>query len=477
MEKLNPKIVAVAKWLLKTGADAVDVFETEDQFRLSGSLVFEGFSQWMEEGWHLLEACGALKMSSLRLDGKGRTREDLPDLRQRKEPREGEWRFSLNKASWLQSFEPPFTTLVFFREDALIPWLKGLDPFSIYPEAKRIRIYCPFFEDSMGGNGFQLMGSKGPEDLAWPGLEMPTETEVREEVLITRSKVLIRPQLFQIRSWKAEGHPINALLAHPMYRVLAASLAREFEGPEKVVFRGELVKRTYSIPGPEEGGSVDLSLLSALEHAVHWAYEKNASTRLALLSDRLTIEMEQEKSLLQNLTNHLASALAKAKEDYIQVVRDRKTKYYKELGELVKDIQGQAARYGEKIRSLTNSMLRDLLGAGIIFVFENFRENEEPSGIFTPSLLLWLAGVYILASYLVQFYINKKDLEFSDGELNYWQKSTSTALSPKKIEEQIEKVLAPRKAHYQFVNTAVGIIYALMAVGCFAAAILIQSRY
>ncbi len=466
MEKLNPKIVAVSKWLLKTGADEVDVFETEDQFRLSGSRVFAGFSQWMEEGWHVLEASGALKMSSFRLDGKGRTREDLPDLRQRKEPREGDWRFSLNKASWLQSLEPPSTTLVFFGEDALIRWQMDMDPFSVFPEAARIRIYCPFFEDSMGGNGFQLIGSHGPEDPAWPGLEMPTETEVREEVLITRSKVLIRPQLFQIMSWKPEGHPINALLAHPMYRVLAASLAREFEGPEKVVFRGELVKRTYSLPGPQPAGeSVDPSPLSDLEHAVHWVYDKNASTRMTLLSDRLTIEMEQEQPLLQNLKSHLASALSKAKEDYIQVVRDRKTKYYKELGDLVKDIQGQAARYGEKIRSLTNNLLRDLLGSFILVVFDVVIKSQDKDLPPNPWVLL-LIGIYFLVSFFIQSYVNGKDLRFSDEELEYWQRSTRTALDQKKIKQKIDQVLNPRKAHYRLVNMLVGVFYGLITLVC-----------
>jgi len=464
MEKLNSKITSVRNWILKASKDEMDVSETMDQLRLSGSRISQGFSQWMEEGFDALGEAGALEMSSFQIDGKERKESDLPDLKKRRELREGEWRFSLNKGSWIKSFGMPDSSLVFFQESSLLKWLSDLDPFTVFPQAKRIRLYCPFFENSFGGNGFQLIGAKGPVDPVWMGLELPIEKDVREEVLITRSRILIRPALFQVVTWGPEGHAVNALLARNMFFTLVASLAREFEGPDKAVFRGELVKREYPLHGPDEERT-ERSLLVVLESTVHWVYDKTPSTRLALLADRLTIEMAQEKSLLQNLNSQLASALSKAKEDYVQVVRDRKTKYYKELGDLVKDIQVQAATYGKKIQSLTNNLLRDLLGSFILVVFDVVIKSQDKDLPPNPWILL-LIGIYFLVSFFVQSYVNGKDLRFSDAELEYWQKSTRTALDQRKIKEKIDQVLNPRKAHYRSVNIIVGVFYGLITSVC-----------
>ena len=93
---------------------------------------------------------------------------------------------------------------------------------------------------------------------------------------------------------------------------------------------------------------------------------------------RLTLEIDESKSLIHELNLHLEKAFEEAIQRYNFAILERREKYISELKELLKDIKNQSDLYSQKIRNLLNNLLRDILAAILLIgftIFTKFSDN------------------------------------------------------------------------------------------------------
>lgn len=322
------------------------------------------------------------------------------------------------------------TTLLFFTVEGFHQWLASTDPF-LYPMgsgsepdlAKPTTVRVHGLQEGFGGPLLWVLPTEG-DAPAVVATKLPDFSEVHGLIHTNALKPLrVCPAAYAL-TWgnltSAEAAPLIKLSA----RVLSACLVQELRRVDdryEVTLRGT---KRLSLPLFDDE-TVTCETLHRLIEAVRWVYEERPETRLRLVMDRLSIDIEPGLSLLSGVDKYLAAALQQARDSYAFVILERKDAYHKEVRELMKDMKSQADLYAAKVRDLVSSLTRDVLGI-LVFIGFSFIGKFDQKNLQALlksaelALLVKVLACYLLLSLVLQLSSQWRDAKLAFDESKTW---------------------------------------------------------
>ncbi len=308
-------------------------------------------------------------------------------------------------------------------------WLGRIDPFQ-YPNANDPDLSRPTTIRVNGltaAFGGPLLWVLPPTDEApkIPVNRLPEQSDVHGLIHTNAVKALrVCPSAYAL-SWGELGCPEAEPLVLLSACVLAACLVQELKSTANgydATLRGT---KRLSLPLYDEKQAVSAETLLRLTEAVCWVYEERPETRLRLVMDRLSIDIEHDQTLLSGVEKYLAAAMQQARDSYTFVILDRKDAYHKEVRELMKDMKSQADLYAAKVRDLVSALTRDILGV-LVFIGFSFigKFDQKNLQLLLESselslLVKFLAG-YLMLSWALQFSSHQRDATLAYEESKTW---------------------------------------------------------
>jgi len=321
------------------------------------------------------------------------------------------------------------TTLLFFAVEGFHDWLSRIDPFQ-YPSGNDPDLSSPTtirvngLSSAFGGPLLWVLPPTG-EAPQISISKLPDQSDVHGLIHTNAVKPLrVCPSAYAL-SWGDLG----SFEAKPLVRlsacVIAACLVQELKSTGnsyEAMLRGT---KRLSLPLCDEVQPVSADTLIRLIEAVCWVYEERPETRLRLVMDRLSIDIEHGQTLLSGVEKYLEVALQQARDSYTFVILDRKDAYHKEVRELMKDMKSQADLYAAKVRDLVSALTRDVLGVLVFigFSFVGKFDQKNLSQLLESSelslLVKFLAG-YLVLSCALQFSSHLRDASLAYNESKTW---------------------------------------------------------
>lgn len=367
------------------------------------------------------------------------------------------WRIVIGKTGLAErlSARDVESTVLFFSVDGFGNWVSKLDPFQLptghddpdFSGPTTIRVHG--LTEAFGGPLLWILPveATAPEELT---TKLPEDADVHGLVHIINSDRSLRvsPKGFAL-TWGALGEaaaPLIRLSAMVMSACLVQELKR-IEEKYEVTLRGT---KRISLPLIASGETPALAQLSLLIEAVTWVYEERPETRLKLVMDRLSIDIEMGQTLLSGMQLYLDSALQQARDSYSFVILERKDAYHKEMRELMKDMKSQADLYAAKVRDLVSSLTRDILGVLVFigFSFIGKFDQQNIQKLLASSELSLLAKVlagYLLLSCVIQLIAHWRDASLAYAESQRWLDILQNYTSRKDNQERFLDPIDKRK--------------------------------
>jgi hypothetical protein len=378
------------------------------------------------------------------------------------------WRINLNKKALIESI-PTLTTNFFYFISELEKWILDLDPFNTenpFHKHSPLKIVVPGLENDIIGNSFYVVSSYESSVHNEPQLDIPSSDEIDKIVhSITSKEIVINPLSFVFSD--RNDSPLEEKLRKLSCLSLAGSVVNEFYSIQKVSLDG-IRRMNLELYNSEDRFTIELH--DNIKRLVRWIYEDKSSTRQKLFMDRLTLELNEEESFIKGLNKSLSSALDQATQRYNFVILERKDKYISELKDLLKDIRNQSDLYSQKIRTLLNNLLRDVLAAFILIGFTLFTKFSDNLLLEKEQLLQYVfsaLGIYYLVSIVFQTIVDVTDIQVSKKEMLYWKNATKELLPDKEFQTHINKSLKSRRASLRAIYPLIILLYLFIAFCCY----------
>lgn len=388
------------------------------------------------------------------------------------------WQIVIGKSSFIHKAgfkRDNGQVLLFFARDTFLRWANGIDPLSIKePDfSKPTTILAHGIESTFGGASLWILPTNQVSNISDTGnveVNLPSSESIHKLIHILSEQQIVRisPADFSL-TWgdrdSEESAPFRLLYAKSLAACLPQDLYNR-SGDIHVVLRG--TKRLELPLIHKEDPIPDVKFLNILQDIVLWIFEERAETRHTLISDRLSIDIPEGKSLISGLKLYAEKAFKQARERYGFVILDRKDEYYKELRDIMKDVRTQADLYAAKVRTLVNTLLRDILGILILIgvgLIGKFDPNKLSNLSSTPQVDLFFKAfaIYFLLSPLFQLFFHWRDLHLSHNESKTWLSLTREYASEEELLEKFERPLASRRRTFWLASLAVLAVYFLFA--------------
>jgi len=410
-----------------------------------------------------LKSSGNQYLLTIKLDGELVQNDELNDYL---ETNFSNWNFHLNKnALATETSKQNF----FCDKFALIAWLDKLDPFNpnnpfhkLFP----LQIFVDGISLPIIGQTFQILPFGQSYQINTSQFKIPQTIDVNKIVHTVSSKeIVINPTNFVFTS------SFETELENKLYKLatlsLAASIVNEFYSVERIIVDGI---RRIEMKLYENSDTITKKEYQSLLKLVSWIYEEKITTRQKLFTDRITLELDENKSFVFALSKHLENSLLQAEQRYNFVILERKDKYISELKDLLKDIRNQSDLYSQKIRTLLNNLLRDVLAAVVLVGFTLFTKFSDNIQLDKELLLTYVfngLALYYLISIVFQAIVDITDMHVSNRELLYWKKTTKELLPEKEFTMHIENSLKRRKRSLWIIYPLIALMYLSVALACY----------
>ncbi len=383
------------------------------------------------------------------------------------------WQILISKRSIVNQLFPQddISTIWFLTAQGLDRWINRLDPFGesskIFHEKCSTRVLVCELDHAFGGPSLaidRIDGKQIPAD--WPqAFAGPDENTVKRQVhLLSSENTALKPTSFLL-SWGDIDSATASRFRMLSGQMLSACLSQEFYDHSRVVLKGS---RRIELPLSSEQDEIpSADDLEAIWRAVSWVYEERPEVRATLIADRLTLDLSHGQSLLSGVNHFIEDAMKQSIEQYKFVIAERKDVYAKELRELLKDVQQQASLFSDKVRSILNSLLRDVLAALLLVslgLFSRIGRTEEILASKEADLLFKALAIYLVVSLLLQLLVHLRDLHLSRGELKYWTNATRNQLGIDDIEKHLNIPISNRRSSFYGMVIILSIVYAAMAI-------------
>lgn len=378
------------------------------------------------------------------------------------------WEINLNKSSLLSN-DLGIISNFFVQHDKFIEWLSGLDPFSEdnpFHKFSPLQIFLDGISQPIIGQSFQILPFGYTVQTNTIQFKVPQATEVNKIVHVVGAKeIVINPAHF-VFTPSLETEIENKLFKLASL-TLAASVVNEFYSIERITVDGI---RRIEMKLFENADTISKKEYHNLLKLVSWIYEEKTTTRQKLFSDRITLELDESKSFVFALSQHLENSLLQAEQRYNFVILERKDKYISELKDLLKDIRNQSDLYSQKIRTLLNNLLRDVLAAVVLVGFTLFTKFSDNIQLDKELLLTYVfngLAIYYVASILFQAIVDFTDIYVSSKEILYWKNATKELLPEKEFTKHIENSLKGRKRSLWIIYSLIALMYLTVSLACY----------
>lgn len=375
-----------------------------------------------------------------------------------------------SKSNICSSFNFPLEGDVYFyfRLESFSSWLAGIDPFDTdswenVEFREKTNFLISDLQDGFGGECFSCHPLTDSKVSEIPSVEslLPCHSDVQSLVhIISSRKVCISPRSFEIL-WGDPPKCVSDILDAMSAVIYTACVVIEFVDGG-MGYEGK-VKGTKQVTFPIDChfvGDVGEEL-EILKRTVEWVYEERRDTRLRLVMDRLSIESDSKTSSVKTILENIEDAFLQARDSYSYVILERKDEYYKELREIMKDVNTQATIYSDKVRSIVSNIARDVLGIflflglGFIGKLDSSELNHAiESNEF--SLFSKFLSMYLLFSMVIQLVVNYRDSRLTYAEGRKWIKILRNYTS---VEDGRDKFVRPINKRLCTLNVAMVISF------------------
>ena len=382
------------------------------------------------------------------------------------------WQIILNKESYLnQIMDDNDTHIIWFlKQSSFETWSSEIVPFAtennLFKDHHATKILVSDLDVSFGGPLLAIDSvneERIPEN--WPRqTNSLSEDDIKRQVhVLSHSDGYLSPNPFLL-DWGDLNSKASERFRYISGLVLCSCITQEFYSPDKVVLKG--ARRIELALTKPEDMMPNIKELDIVLEAVRWLYEERVEVRAALISDRLSLDISDTETLLSGVSKYIKEALKQSKEQYEFVIQERKEAYYKELRDVLKDVQSQAALFSQKARNIMNSLLRDVLAA-LLFIsiglFSRVGRTQEVLSSAEADLLFKALAVYLVVSLALQVIIHLSDLYLANRELNYWVDATRTQISKSDIKRHLNKPLMGRRIGFYLMLIFLSIFYLSLA--------------
>ncbi|MEN4050196.1 hypothetical protein P9A10_16365 [Serratia marcescens] len=372
--------------------------------------------------------------------------------------------------------KPDSKNVLFLCEARALDWVKTVDPFAaptieLAPDfSQETFIWIYGLEKAFGGPCVNVLPVNKHNDINQvDDLTLPNAIQISESVKISSDTHLkIRPNAFLINWGDLTSDLAKGFIALGIDNLIA-SLAFEvkrYEGKYTISFKGtKLVTKT--LDRNIDANCFDLQ--RKLIKTVSWAYKERSETRLQLIMDRLSLDIEPEQSIYEGLSLYIDEALQQAQDSYAFVILDRKDAYHKEMRELLKDMRSQADMYASKVRDLISNITRDILGI-LAFVGFSFLSKFDKKNLMDlldshelSILVKFLAG-YLLLSCILQISAHWRDSFLSTRESQRWLKVLQRYTSREENSNNFLQPINSRKNTLYFSFVVMVLVYVALFI-------------
>lgn len=387
------------------------------------------------------------------------------------------WRFVISKKALAEQFRVRDVeiTVLFFSVQGVNTWLKSLDPFvqdstfdPNFSGPTTIRVVG--LEHSFGGPLLWVLPATSsiPADINITSL--PEFSAVHSLIHINSDRLMLVCPKGWALTWGGLDQALAKQFGRLSVMVLSACLVQEIKLADNQIVATLRGTKLISLPLTPTGDEVQiLSLMKTLIDAVEWVYAERAETRLKLITDRLSMDIQSDQTLLSGMRLYLTEALKQARDSYSFVILERKDAYHKEMRELMKDMKAQADLYAAKVRDLVSSLTRDILGVlvfiGFSFIgkFDQSHLQEMLASAELSLLMKFLAG-YLVLSCILQLLTNWRDANLSYSESQKWLSVLQNYTSRVENKERFIEPLDKRKRTLYLVMFVIGALYVMLAI-------------
>jgi hypothetical protein len=356
-----------------------------------------------------------------------------------------DWSLNINKKEFeINNIHYHF----FFSKEFFLEWSKNINPFTQECQINKyenLKIIVRDIEHSFGGPHF-FVGNNIDNEFGECLLKLPTEKSISQIVhCISETPVLIKPQNHIITFSQANDIYVEPFLKNACV-VLIASIVNEFYCSKKIILRG--VRRIQLSIIDDSTSNVNLNLVTKLSEVVSWIYEDKTETRQKLFIDRLSLDINYDIPLINELFRIIDSTFQQAKERYNFVIIDRKENYLREVRDLLKDMKIQSDLYSGKIRNLLSNLLRDVLAGFLLIGFSLFTKVSELNKLVQEENFLEIVfkslAVYFIFSAIIQTIIDITDMIISKKEMFYWKNVSREFIPEQEFNKHIKTSLKNR---------------------------------
>lgn len=385
------------------------------------------------------------------------------------------WRLTIGKDRLVKLLEFDVNTtaiILFIEPKSYLSWANKLSPifFDGLDFTKHTKILVNDINEPFGGSFISVQSLNKNIDRDNFESKMPKEEAVRKILhLISDNKILLDPNALSLNWGNLDSEyalPFKRLLV----QVMALTLVQDIyikEGELRVVIRG--TKRVDARLGTKIE-SLSKAHLEAIMEAVEWVYAERQETRHKLFSDRLSLDIHEDKDFILELNEKVVkNALKQAKEKYGFVILDRKDAYNKELRDIMKDVRTQSDLFAAKSRDLMSGLLRDSLAVlfmvGISLVGRaNSSQIHVLINVVEVQLFFKVLAVYFTVSAVLQITSGLRDLHLSSKESESWQRLTKEYVTEEIFNECYIQPIAKRRTMFYTVAALCTLIYTGLAV-------------
>lgn len=386
------------------------------------------------------------------------------------------WRLVLGKSTLAGKMQARDgeNTFLFFTISGFLSWVGALDPFTLPAHNEpdlavptTIRVHG--LSQSFGGPLLWILPIESSVSSPTTLVDLPNTEDIQGLIHLNANTALRVCPASIAMTWGDFAQPSAKPFLRLSALTLAACLVQELRRTDteyEVTLRGTR-RLSLKLIGLED--TVSEELVSNLLKAVAWVYEERSETRLKLVMDRLSIDIQDGQSLISGMSEYLLEAMQQAKDSYAFVILERKDAYHKEMRELMKDMKSQADLYASKVRDLVASLTRDVLGILVLIGFSFIGKFDQKNlmGLLTSNELAlmtkFLAG-YLVLSCVLQLVTHWRDASLAYSESRAWLDVLQHYTS---IKDKKDRFLDPIDRRKFTLNVAMAIsfvIYAVIAV-------------
>lgn len=364
-----------------------------------------------------------------------------------RDPSSLNWKIYLNKDARINSGNGGYRKVLFINQDKFVNWTRELDPLNpncVIKKYSSVHIMVNEISVAFGGPRLAVTPIGQNINQEWPQSSGFSEEKIRENVIISGSgDVKLDPSLF-VLDWGELSSYQSRYLKVASIKSLSACLVQEVGVSEVTISGVQRISGKLELKSDRE---VSEKELKDMLEAVRWAYEERPKTRLRLFADRLSLEISDGKPLVSEISERIAVTLKQCRHQYDFVVSERKDEYARELRELLKDLRGEAESYSNKIRSVINGFLRDVLGGFVlvgIISLAKYGDNLTFIQSHSADVILKSYAVYLWISFFLQFCFHVRDSRVTANEMRYWAEAARMHMHISELNERFDAALSER---------------------------------